>query len=484
MGRLRIPTFLVLLLLTPGLVHSSSSSLVDVVSGRVQFWPRQEVMRNDGSSSWTLAFRDSPGVDEKAPALLDKVGAPRPSTNNHQHPHLHHQHHRIAADNLHDCLNHQRDERLYQPQYRHKHREAFKKQATLRHNNQHHTAANTNRPLSPQQFGPVGYALRLGLAGGLGGAAGTIALFPMDTAKTLRQANPTRFKSALGALGAALYRDGHWQFSRVYKGVLPSTLGAIPSSALYFGAYESMKRVLTKRMDGDGESAMQSMPRRLCLHSVSAAAGNIISSAVFVPKEAIKNQMQYMGHANVAQAAAKLCQTRGVVGLYTGYKATLLRNIPTAALRFALYEEFKHLYLSKQSDQSRFDPGLFAAGALSGVFASALMTPVDVLKTRIATGTCPVDMSNCAVHVIKESGFKALYAGVGSRMVCSGLFSAIGFGVFEGSKKWLGVSSDKAANINRIQQKEKSDGTFQIYTPRQRRLDHACSDGLRKGDRL
>ena len=98
------------------------------------------------------------------------------------------------------------------------------------------------------------------------------------------------------------------------------------------------------------------------------------------------------------------------------------------------------------------------------------MTPIDVLKTRIATGTCPTDMSSCVVHVIKETGFGSLYAGAGSRMLLSGAFSAIGFGVFEASKKWLRVSDD--VTMKEAATKEP------VFSSPQRLLDHACTDAL------
>ena len=81
--------------------------------------------------------------------------------------------------------------------------------------------------------------------------------------------------------------------------------------------------------------------------------------------------------------------------------------------------------------------------AAAGVLASGVMTPVDVLKTRLATGTCPVDVRSCFLWVIKEEGIAGLYSGAGSRMIFSGAFSAIGFGTFEWAKGVLGVSTTK-----------------------------------------
>jgi hypothetical protein len=264
--------------------------------------------------------------------------------------------------------------------------------------------------------------------------------------------------------------------TKAYRGVLPATLGAIPSSALYFGAYEACKNFLQRqpmfRMTEDASSGVpKSYRHRLLVHALAAASGNALSSIIFVPKEVIKNQMQYQHSVAATKLAtsvnsgwtrvvAQIVRTKGLGGLYCGYQATLMRNIPSAILRFCIYEELKWAWhtsrlkqdqlpsqaqhpahLPRQVTQALSSSSLkfFLAGAVAGAFASGLMTPLDVVKTRLATGTCPLDVQPCFWHVLRQDGWSGLYAGAGSRMLWSGAFSAIGFGTFEWAKSLMGV---------------------------------------------
>lgn len=102
------------------------------------------------------------------------------------------------------------------------------------------------------------------------------------------------------------------------------------------------------------------------------------------------------------------------------------------------------------------------------------VTPVDVMKTRMATGTCPVDLPGCLQHVIEEGGVSGLYMGAGSRIIWSTVFAAIGFGMLETAKGWLGVSD--VVVVAPTEPKQKTKRTYQMFSRHQRSLEHAVSD--------
>jgi len=401
-------------------------------------------------------------------------------------------------------------------------------------NKNNHSNHKNNVPSSPSSSSsssdsawPFWYTVRVGLAGGLAGAFGTALLHPIDAAKTMRQANPTHFTSVRAALKSLLLtpstaslssstgrsvrrttsmtmqrsrasmaaaatttttttastRPMVWQrlnLGRAYAGGWTATLGAIPSSALYFGTYESVKTWMKQKVrqhyststttSSSSSSSSSSRHRtddslfdpndrflsRFIIHAAAAASGNVMSSAVFVPKELIKQQMQYSGSKSIVRTIGQLIQDRGMAGLYCGYRATLMRNVPSAMLRFVIYEELKWAWYTKHERQQQTTTGsggaadayrpivswkLLVAGAVAGALASGAMTPVDVVKTRFSTGTCPLnDVKGCFQHIVKEQGWQGLYAGAGSRMAVSGTFSALGFWSFEVAKSLLGVA--------------------------------------------
>lgn len=151
---------------------------------------------------------------------------------------------------------------------------------------------------------------RLALAGALAGGFSNLVLYPIDLAKTLRQAGSATASATLRTQARA------YGFLSLWAGLTPAILGSMPSSALYFGVYEQAKRRLgdaaarrqaqqqqlrLRESQGKGkgkgrpsEQQQQQLDfqarranilRRWGVHAVAAAAGNTASSLIFVPKE-------------------------------------------------------------------------------------------------------------------------------------------------------------------------------------------------------
>lgn len=91
----------------------------------------------------------------------------------------------------------------------------------------------------------------------------------------------------------------------IYTGIPTAVVGAMPSSALYFGTYEAVKTRLmrvaannfpagpggSREREGGGGRGVHPAARAAA-HAVAAACGNAASSLIFVPKEYVKQTLQ------------------------------------------------------------------------------------------------------------------------------------------------------------------------------------------------
>lgn len=121
--------------------------------------------------------------------------------------------------------------------------------------------------------------------------------------------------------------------------------------------------------------------------------------------------------------AVQVVQKLGIRGLYQGSAATLLRDVPFSAVFFPLYANLRAALASDPTNPSLLCS--LCSGTLSGMFAAAMCTPADVVKTRLqlADGAKYQGVRDCISKILREESPTAFFKGVLPRaMVVGPLF--------------------------------------------------------------
>ncbi|KAH1108554.1 hypothetical protein J1N35_012322 [Gossypium stocksii] len=263
--------------------------------------------------------------------------------------------------------------------------------------------------------------------GGIAGAFTYVCLLPLDTIKTKMQTKGASeiYANTFDAVVKTFQTNGILGF---YRGVSAVIVGSTASSAVYFGTCEFGKSFLSKL----------EYPA-LLIPPTAGAMGNIVSSAIMVPKELITQRMQAGAKGRSWQVLLRILEKDGILGLYAGYLATLLRNLPAGVLSYSSFEYLKAAVLRK-TKQTNLEPiQSVCCGALAGAISASLTTPLDVVKTRLMTqvhgnkvAAAMYSGVNAMVkQIFKEEGWIGLTSGLGPRVVHSACFSALGYFAFE-----------------------------------------------------
>ncbi|KAL2497123.1 Protein MITOFERRINLIKE 1 [Abeliophyllum distichum] len=268
-------------------------------------------------------------------------------------------------------------------------------------------------------------------AGGIAGAFTYVCLHPLDTIKTKLQTKGASeiYSGTVDAIVKTFKSKGVLGF---YSGVSAVIVGSTASSAVYFGTCEFGKSFLSK--------IPQYPP--LLIPPTAGAMGNIVSSAIMVPKELITQRMQAGAKGRSWNVLLSILEKDGVLGLYAGYSATLLRNLPAGVLSYSSFEYLKAAVLSKTKKANLEPFQSVCCGALAGAISASLTTPLDVVKTRLmtqvhgeATNKVTAAMyggiAATVKQILKEEGWVGFSRGIGPRILHSACFSAIGYFAFE-----------------------------------------------------
>lgn len=124
------------------------------------------------------------------------------------------------------------------------------------------------------------------------------------------------------------------------------------------------------------------------------------------------------------RSALWIVKNLGLVGLYKGASACLLRDVPFSAIYFPTYNHLKSDFFGESPTKKLGILQLLAAGAMAGMPAAYFTTPCDVIKTRLQVEarqgqTHYRGLIHCATTVWKEEGFKAFFKGGPARILRS-----------------------------------------------------------------
>lgn len=158
----------------------------------------------------------------------------------------------------------------------------------------------------------------------------------------------------------------------LWSGLSPTLVLAVPTTVIYFTTYEQLKDGIRKSM---GLSKQEANERPMLALSCGALA-RIWSVTIVSPLELVRTKMQSqkMAFYQVRQAVEVTLKSQGVLGLWRGYSATLLRDVPFSAIYWPCYE------FLRPERYNFFET--FLAGAAAGTAASTVTLPMDVIKTR------------------------------------------------------------------------------------------------------
>ncbi|PVH83706.1 mitochondrial carrier [Cadophora sp. DSE1049] len=133
-------------------------------------------------------------------------------------------------------------------------------------------------------------------------------------------------------------------------------------------------------------------------------------------------------------------KTDGILGLYRGLSASLLRQITYSTTRFGIYEELK----SGQKSKPTF-PTLIAMASASGFIGGVAGNPADVLNVRMQhDAALPVaerrNYKNAVdglIRMTREEGWKSLFRGVWPNSMRAVLMTASQLASYDGFKNVL-----------------------------------------------
>lgn len=297
------------------------------------------------------------------------------------------------------------------------------------------TKEEESRPITASQQVAV-QAYRFAMSS-IGGAAGAATVYPIDLVKTRLQnqvttiADEVLYKNSFDCFKKVLKFEG---IRGLYRGILPQLCGVAPEKAIKMTTNDAVRQYFTDPKSG-------SIP---FYGEVLAGGMGGCAQVMFTnPIEIVKIRLQIAGEvvSNNHVTAMQVAKELGFAGLYKGARACLLRDAPFSAIYFPTYAHLKKAFADRETGVTSF-PKILLAATLAGVPSASLVTPADVIKTRLQVkpkeGVKPyTGLISCAKRLHREEGMAVFWKGAPARMFRSSPQFGVTLGVYEMLQRWF-----------------------------------------------
>eukprot|EP01052_Picozoa_sp_SAG31_P038776 SAG31_NODE_5245_length_2652_cov_2.870008_2_plen_184_part_00 len=138
----------------------------------------------------------------------------------------------------------------------------------------------------------------------------------------------------------------------------------------------------------------------------------ILQTQNHIVREPLSGHAVHQPYRGTMDALMRLPQEQGPLAYWRGNLTNCLRVVPTYALRFALFGQYRQLVSQK------LEPGLareLATGALAGGTTLMVTYPLDLLRTRLSASVearSPTGIVQLSRSIVEQNGPIGLYRGV------------------------------------------------------------------------
>lgn len=200
----------------------------------------------------------------------------------------------------------------------------------------------------------------------------------------------------------------------------------------------------------EGEQKMQSsFLTDFLMAGVSATVSKTAAAPIERIKLLLQNQDEMIKqgrlesrYKGIGECFVRTVKTEGVVSLWNGNLANVLRYFPTQALNFAFKDKIKAIFKQNKADSFPTKLGKnIGAGAGAGAISLAFVYPLDYARTRLAATARSKggeEQFNGLFDVFgktyRSDGIKGLYRGFGPSVAGIMVYRGFYFGLYDSLK--------------------------------------------------
>ncbi|KAG5465348.1 hypothetical protein CUR178_00050 [Leishmania enriettii] len=279
------------------------------------------------------------------------------------------------------------------------------------------------------------------VAGGFAGLLAQSATYPLDIVRRRMQVTRGRYSSVIHALRTVYLEEGIRQ--GLYKGLAMNWIKGPIATATSFTVNDLVKRRTRNYYETtvvhSSRQNIVTLPEAFLCGGVAAATAKFFS----LPFDRLKILYQVgMAENHSATKGAQLLYqvVKQSPNMWISGHVTMLRVIPYGALTYCFFDMFQLVAERLMYSHVATPCTNFAAGAAAASAGTAIVYPLDLLRTRVAVSAVPSFQSYFWLlrAMARRHGIGELWKGCYLSMMGVGVLGGIGFASYEYLKERFG----------------------------------------------
>ncbi|XP_003745710.1 solute carrier family 25 member 35 [Galendromus occidentalis] len=270
------------------------------------------------------------------------------------------------------------------------------------------------------------------LIGGLSSCGAVLVTNPLEVAKTriqlqgelqARGCYPVHYRNVFHALFTIGSRDG---VRAIQSGLAPAMCYQFCQNGFRLGAFQLMENShLTKNEDGS-----VNFPRSVLAGAAAGSVGAFLASPLYMIKTQLQSSTRIQAiavgfqhrHVSMSDAVATAWSNGGLRGLWRGASAATLRVSAGSSVQLSTFSKARSLLLERFPALQEYSMmATFLASLVSGSMLCVIMTPFDVVCTRLYNqgidrstkkGMYYDGVLDCFGKIFRSEGLLGFYKGV------------------------------------------------------------------------
>ncbi|XP_064641841.1 solute carrier family 25 member 35-like [Lineus longissimus] len=213
------------------------------------------------------------------------------------------------------------------------------------------------------------------------------------------------------------------------RGLVPALYYQLVMNSLRLGTFQ----VLTNRGFTKDANGTPSFPRMVVAGAVSGCVGAAFGSPFYLVKTHLQNRTTHSEiavghqhqHSTMSLGFRKIYKKEGVKGLWRGVDAAVTRVMIGSAMQLSTFSYIKHWMETKEVFKKDSTMNAFIASVLGGFAVVAVMTPPDVVTTRLynqevdakGRGVLYRNLFDCFQKIFRKEGLFGFYKGWAASLI-------------------------------------------------------------------